>query len=89
MFAATNFPSVDPGPRHLAMVHQVVDLYDQFVAPITPVTGEAADLLALLRTLDLDDYVILIKHLRTEDPGDATLFERRWSVQHLRDVLRR
>ncbi len=88
-FAATNFPSVDPGSHHLAMVHQVVDLYDQFVAPITPVTGEAADLLALIRTLDLDDYVILIKHLRGEDLGDSTLFERRWSVQHLRDVLRR
>src|SRR6185312_7511829 len=42
-FAATNFPSVDPGPRHLAMVHQVVDLYDRLVAPVAPVTGAAAD----------------------------------------------
>src|SRR5215831_7793647 len=50
-FAATNFPSVDPGPRHLAMIHQVVDLYDRFVAPIAPVIGEAADLLTLIRTL--------------------------------------
>ena len=88
-FAATNFPSVDPGPRHLAMVDQIVELYDRLVAPITPVTGEAADLLTLIRTLDLDDYVTLIAHLRAEDPGDPTLFDRRWSVQHLRDILRR
>jgi hypothetical protein len=88
-FAATNFPSVEPGPRHLAMVHQVVDLYDRFVAPIAPVTGEAADLLNLIRALDLDDYAILIKHLRAEDPGDPTLFERRWSVRHLHDILHR
>src|SRR5215831_17743255 len=88
-FAATNFPSVDPGPRHLAMIHQVVDLYDRFVAPIAPVIGEAADLLTLIRTLDLDDYVTLIDHLRAEDAGDPTLFDRRWPVQHLRDILRR
>jgi hypothetical protein len=88
-FAATNFPSVDPGPRHLAMVQQVVELYDRLVAPIAPVTGEAADLLALIRTLDLDDYVTLIEHLRAEDPGDPTLFDRRWPVQHLRDILGR
>ena len=88
-FAATNFPSVDPGPRHLAMVHQVVELYDRFVAPVAPVTGEAADLLTLVRTLDLDDYVTLIEHLRAEDPGDPTLFDRRWPVPHLCDILRR
>jgi len=88
-FAATNFPSVDPGLRHLAMVQQVVALYDRLVAPVAPVTGEAADLLALLRTLDLDDYVNLIEHLRAEDAGDPTLFGRRWSVQHLRDILHR
>jgi hypothetical protein len=88
-FAATKFPSVDPGPRHLAMVRQVVELYDRLVAPIAPVTGEAADLLALLRTLDLDGYVTLIERLRAEDAGDPTLFGRRWPVQHLRDVLRR
>ena len=88
-FAATNFPSVEPGPRHLTMIHQVVQLYDQLVAPAAPVTGEAADLLTLIRTLDLDDYVTLIEHLRAEDPGDPTLFERRWAVQHLRDILRR
>jgi hypothetical protein len=86
-FAATNFPSVDPGLRHLAMVQQVVALYDRLVAPVAPVTGEAADLLALLRTLDLDGYVTLIEHLRAEDAGDPTLFDRRWSVQHLRDTL--
>jgi len=88
-FAATNFPSVDPGPRHLAMVRQVVELYDRFVAPAAPVTGEAAGLLALIRTLDLDGYVTLIEHLRAEDAGDPTLFGRRWPVQHLRDILRR
>src|SRR6516225_10148200 len=32
-FAATKFPSVEPGSRHLAMVHQVVELYDHFIAP--------------------------------------------------------
>jgi hypothetical protein len=86
-FAATNFPSVDPGQRHLAMVQQVVALYDRLVAPVAPVTGEAADLLALLRTLDLDGYVRLIEGLRAEDAGDPTLFDRRWPVQHLRDML--
>ncbi|MGE5132729.1 MAG: hypothetical protein ACM32E_07430 [Gemmatimonadota bacterium] len=88
-FAATNFPSVDPGPRHLAMVRQVVDLYDRFVAPVAPVTGEAADLLALVRTLSLGDYVTLIGQLRAEDAGDPTLFDRRWPVQHLRGILGR
>ena len=88
-FAATNFPSVTPGPRHLAMVHQVVELYDRFIAPAAPVTGEAADLLALIRTLDLDGYVTVIEHLRAEDAGDPTLFDRRWPVRHLRDILGR
>jgi hypothetical protein len=88
-FAATNFPSVDPGLRHLAMVRQVVELYDRFVAPVSPVTGEAADLLTLLRTMELDDYVTVIEQLRAEDPGDPTLFDRRWPVQHLRDILGR
>jgi hypothetical protein len=85
-FAATNFPSVDPGPRHLAMVQQVVDLYDRLVAPVSPATGEAAELLALLRTLDLDAYVTLIESLRAEDAGDPTLFDRRWPVAHLRTL---
>jgi len=88
-FAATNFPSVEPGPRHLAMIHQIVEIYDQFVARLAPVTGEAADLLTLIRTLDLDGYVTLIEHLRAEDSGDPTLFDRRWPVQHLRGILRR
>jgi hypothetical protein len=86
-FVATNFPSVDPGERQLAMIRQVVDLHDRFVAPAAPVTGEALDLLALLRTLDLDGYVRLIEGLRAEDPGDATLFHRRWPVRHLREIL--
>jgi hypothetical protein len=88
-FAATNFPSVEPGARHLTMVRQIVEVYDRLVAPVAPVTGEAADLLALIRSLDVDDYVTLIEHLRAEDHGDLTLFDRRWPVQHLRDILRR
>lgn len=86
-FAATNFPSVDPGARHLAMVRQVVELYDRFVAPVEPVTGEASELLALLRTLDLDGYVRLVETLRAEDAGDPTLFDRRWTVEHLRSAV--
>jgi hypothetical protein len=88
-FAATNFPSVDPGQRHLTMVQQIVELYDRLVAPVAPATGEAADLLALIRTLDLGDYVTLIEHLRAEDRDDPTLFDRRWPVQHLRDIIGR
>ncbi len=88
-FAATNFPAAEPGPGHLAMVHQVVELYDRLVAPIAPVTGEAAALLTLIRTLDFEDYVTLIEHLRAEDRDDPTLFDRRWPVQRLRDILRR
>src|SRR5215467_9361308 len=87
-FAATNFPSVNPGPRHLAMVQQVVEVYDRLVGPIDPVTGEAADLLALIRALDLGGYVTLIEHLRAEDRGDPTLFDRRWPVPHLCAILR-
>ncbi len=88
-FAATKFPSVDPGQRHLAMIQQIVDVYDRFVAPVDPVTGEAADLLALVRKLDLDGYVTLIEQLRAEDRGDPTLFDRRWPVSHLHDILGR
>ncbi|GAA1834283.1 hypothetical protein GCM10009836_10600 [Pseudonocardia ailaonensis] len=86
-FAATNFPSVDPGKRHLAMVEQVVGLYDRLVAPVAPATGEAAELLDLLRTLDLESYVRLIEALRAEDKGDPTLFDRRWGVEHLRTIV--
>jgi hypothetical protein len=88
-FAATNFPSVAPGAGQLAVIHQVVDLYDRLVAPVAPVAGDAADLLTLIRTLDLDDYVTLIEHLRAEDRDDPTLFDRRWPVPHLRDILGR
>jgi hypothetical protein len=87
-FAATNFPSVDPGARHLAMVRQVVDLYDRLVAPVAPVTGEAAELLALVRSLDVGAYVTLIEALRAEDAGDGTLFDRRWPVARLRSLAR-
>ena len=86
-FAATNFPSVDPGARHLAMVRQVVDLYERFVARVEPAGGEAADLLDLVRTLELDGYVRLIEALRAEDAGDPTLFDRRWPVPHLRALV--
>ncbi|MFI7587441.1 hypothetical protein ACIB24_10250 [Spongisporangium articulatum] len=85
-FAATNFPSVDPGAGHLAMVHQIVGLYDRFVAPVAPAVGAAADLLELLRGLDLPGYVRLIEGLRTEDESDSSLFDRRWSVPHLREL---
>jgi hypothetical protein len=88
-FAATNFPSLAPGQRHLAMVQQIVELYDRLVAPVAPVTGEAAELRTLLKTLDSDDYTALIEHLRAEDRDDPTLFDRRWPVQHLHDILRR
>jgi len=87
-FAATNFPSVDPGLRHLTMVRQIVEVYDQLVAPVAPATGEAAGLLALVRSLDVDDYVTLIGRLKAEDRDDPTLFDRRWAVPHLRDLLR-
>ncbi len=69
------------------MIHQIVDVYDQFVAPVNPVIGDAADLLALVRALDLGGYVTLIEQLRAEDPGDPTLFDRRWPVSHLRDIV--
>jgi hypothetical protein len=71
------------------MVHQVVELYDRLVAPITSVTGEAADLLTLIKTLDLHNYVTLIEDLHAEDQDDPTLFDRRWPVQHLHDILHR
>ena len=55
--------------------------------PGRPVTGEAADLLTLIRTLDLDDYVTLIEHLapRTGRPG---IVRPALTVQHLHDILR-
>ena len=86
-FAATNFPSVDPGLRHLAMVRQLVELYDNLVAGTEPARGEAADLLDLVRGLDLDDYVRLIERLRADDVDDPTLFDRRWPVRYLRDIV--
>lgn len=84
-FAATNFPSVEPGAGHLAMVHQVAELYDRLVAPSAPATGEAAALLELVRGLELREYVRLIEALRAED--DGALFERRWPAAHLRALL--
>src|ERR1700722_4494050 len=88
-FAATNFPSVAPGAGRRGVCPQVVDLYALLVAPVAPVAGDAADLLTLIRTLDLDDYVTLIEHLRAEDRADPTLFDRRWPAPHLRDILAR
>jgi len=86
-FAATNFPSVEPGSRHLAMIRQLVELYDNLVAATAPARGEAADLLDLVRGLDLDDYVRLIEQLRADDVNDPTLFDRRWPVRYLRDIV--
>lgn len=88
-FAATNFPSVDPGEGHLAMVRQVVTLYDRLIAPIRPATGDAAALLEVVRGLDLASYVALIETLREEDLGDDTLFDRRWTAAHLCGLLGR
>jgi hypothetical protein len=85
-YAQTNFPSVDPGAGHLAMVRQVVELHDRLVAPHAPASGEAADLLAFLRDLDLDGYVRLVEGLRELDVDDPTLFERRWPVRQLREL---
>ena len=86
-FAATNFPSVNPGARHLAMIEQVLQLYDRLIAPARPATGEATALLELVRGLDLDSYVQLIDGLRAQDAGNDTLFERRWPAAHLRALL--
>lgn len=85
-FAATNFPTGDPGEQHLAMVRQVVGLYERFVAPRHPATGEGAALLEFVRELDLATYARLIDGLEAEDPGDTTLFERRWPTAHLREL---
>ncbi|MBA2347679.1 MAG: hypothetical protein H0V81_05220 [Solirubrobacterales bacterium] len=85
-YAATNFPSLEAGEQHLAMVHQVVGLYDRFLAPSRPAEGESAALLALVRDLDLPAYVRLIAGLRAEDTGDDTLFDSRWPAAHLREL---
>ncbi len=82
-FAATNFPSVDPGERHLEMIHQIVEVYDRYVAADAPVHGQASRLLAVLRLLDLDGYVRIINRLIELDDGDSTLFERRWAVEEI------
>jgi hypothetical protein len=66
-----------------------VDLYDNLVATVEPARGEAADLLDLLRGLGLDDYVRLIEQLRADDVDDPTLFDRRWPVRYLRDIVNR
>ncbi len=86
-FAATNFPSADPDVRHLAMIEQVVRLYDRLIARARPATGEAAALLELARGLDLHSYVRLIEGLRAEDAGNDSLFDRRWPAAHLRALL--
>ncbi len=82
-FAATNFPSVDPGERHLAMIRQIVEVYDRYLAADAPVYGQAARLLAVLRQLDLDGYVRIINRLKALDDGDDTLFDRRWPVEEI------
>lgn len=88
-FAATNFSSVEPGESHLRMVKQIVDIYQQHVAKGgAPVTGDAAELLDLLEGLKLDGYQALIKHLSRKDPGDTSLFDRRWPVQELLKAIK-
>jgi hypothetical protein len=87
-FAATNFPSVDPGVRHLAMIKHIVELHDRLIAPARPATGESAALLELVRALDLHSYVRLIEGLRAQDAGNGTLFDRRWPAAHLRALLK-
>jgi hypothetical protein len=69
------------------MIGQLVELYDNLVAATEPARSEAADLLDLVRGLDLDDYVRLIERLRADDVDDPTLFDRRWPVRHLRDIV--
>lgn len=86
-FAATKFPSVKPGARHLEMIKQVVQLYDRWIAPTRPATGEAAQLLDIVRGLDPSSYVRLIDGLQAQDAGDDTLFDRRWPTAHLRALL--
>ncbi len=85
-YAATNFPSLELGAQHLSMVHQLVGLYDRFLAASQPTTGERAALRALVRELDFPAYVRLIDGLRAEDEGDMTLFDRRWPAAHLREL---
>lgn len=90
-FAQTNFPSVDPGARHLDMVKQLIGVYDTLVASIRPVAGEAADILDRCRSLDLNGYVELIERLRADDErravagGPDPLFDSRWTAADLAD----
>ena len=77
-FGQTNFPSVDPGERHLAMIKQIVDVYDRFVADHEPVEGSLAELLEACRSLTVADYVAIIEDLQARDaqwPADS-LFDR-------------
>ncbi len=87
-FAATNFRSVEPGASHLRMVKQIVGIYQEHVAKGgTPATGDAASLLKLLEGLDLSGYQALIRHISHKDAGETSLFDRRWPVQELLDVI--
>ena len=81
--AATNFPSVDPGRRHLDMVRQIVDIAERFGTVELGGDGEPARLAAALRNTALDRYVALIEWMRAADDGDPQLFERRWSVDEI------
>ena len=88
-FAQTNFPSIDPGQRHLDMIHQLVAVYDGLVAPVAPAVGEAAELLDFCRNLDLDRYVALIERLRADDEARSAagvpdpLFASYWALDRL------
>lgn len=89
-FAATNFPSVEPGQRHLDMVVQIADIYDRFVAATDPAGPEGERLIAAVRGATLPAYVDLIGWMGdTEDTTGAspdTPFDTRWPVG---EVVRR
>ncbi|MGI9598637.1 MAG: hypothetical protein ACR2QK_20905 [Acidimicrobiales bacterium] len=88
-FAQTNFPSIDPGQRHLDMIGQLVAIHDRLVAPVVPPTNETAELLEWVRGLDLDAYVATIERLKAADRaslgrgGADPLFDSRWSLDEL------
>ncbi|MGK0202960.1 MAG: hypothetical protein ACI9S9_002033 [Planctomycetota bacterium] len=86
-FVLTNFPSVDPGQQHLDMIQQIVGIHDACVGDVEPALGEAADLLAFFRELDLPRYQRLLDNLEALDKtgiDDPNLFDRRWTIGELR-----
>ena len=82
-FALTNFPSVDPGEGHLNMINQIIAIYEQHVSDHTPADPE---MLAFLKALNLENYINLIESLKLEDANDPTLFDRRWTLEQLKNA---